>query len=95
MDFKAWGKLKKKYKRKNAFRDFELYFEEKYMEKLIENKSSLLYSEKITAKRLGIGYSTLKLLRRAKKISHVRVGRRVFYRLTDIENFISKSAVAI
>lgn len=65
------------------------------MENLIQNKNSLLYNEKITAKRLGLGYSTLKLLRRSGKISHVKIGRRVFYRLTDIENFISKSAVAI
>lgn len=63
------------------------------MENLTQNKGSVLYNEKITAKRLGLGYSTLRLLRQQGKISHVRIGRRVFYRLTDIENFISKSSI--
>jgi excisionase family DNA binding protein len=65
------------------------------MENIIQNKNAVLYNEKITAKRLGLGYSTLRLLRQQGKISHVRVGRRVFYRLTDIENFIARSAVAV
>jgi excisionase family DNA binding protein len=65
------------------------------MENVIQNKNAVLYNEKITAKRLGLGYSTLRLLRQQGKISHVRVGRRVFYRLTDIENFIARSAVAV
>lgn len=65
------------------------------MENLMQNKSSLLYNERITAKRLGLGYSTLKVLRQQGKISHVRIGRRVFYRLTDIENFITRSSVTV
>ena len=65
------------------------------MENVIQNKNAVLYNEKITAKRLGLGYSTLRLLRQQGKISHVRVGRRIFYRLTDIENFINRSAVAV
>ena len=60
-----------------------------------ENKNSLLFDEPITAKRLGIGHSTLKLLRREGKISHVRIGRRVFYRLADIEAFVTKRVITI
>jgi hypothetical protein len=65
------------------------------MENLVQNKSSLLYNERITAKRLGLGYSTLKVLRQQGKISHVRIGRRVFYRMTDIENFITRNSVTV
>jgi hypothetical protein len=60
-----------------------------------KTKDSLLFDEPTTAKRLGIGYSTLKLLRKGEKISHVRIGRRVFYRLADVENFIVKREVAV
>jgi hypothetical protein len=59
------------------------------------NKDSLLYDEPMSAKRLGIGHSTLKLLRQGGKISHVRIGRRVFYRISQIEAFIASRQVTI
>jgi hypothetical protein len=60
-----------------------------------ENKDSLLFDEPMSAKRLGIGHSTLKLLRQGGKISHVRIGRRVFYRISQIEAFIASRQVTI
>ncbi len=63
------------------------------MDTLKENKDSLLFDEGVTAKRLGIGHSTLKLLRQGGKITFVRIGRRILYRLSDIENFIARNGV--
>ncbi len=65
------------------------------MNSVRENKDSLLLDEPMTAKRLGIGHSTLKLLRQGGKISHVRIGRRVFYRISQIEAFIASRQVTI
>ncbi len=86
-------KLLRRARKKQAFVDLCFLLETKIMDTLTKNKDSLLYNEKITAKRLGIGYSTLKVLRRDKRINHVRIGRRVFYRLFEIEAFISRNAV--
>jgi hypothetical protein len=72
---------------------------ERNLEKLKANvgttKDSLLFDEPTTAKRLGIGYSTLKLLRQGGKISHIRIGKRVFYRLIDVEKFIAGREVVV
>jgi excisionase family DNA binding protein len=76
-----------------ALMELERNLEVVKMNTLKENNDSLLFDEPMTAKRLGIGYSTLKLLRQGGKISYVRVGRRVFYRLSDVEKFIAKRAV--
>jgi DNA-binding transcriptional ArsR family regulator len=65
------------------------------MNSVKENKDSLLFDEPMTSKRLGIEYSTLKLLRKGGLISDVRIGRRIFYRLSDIENFISRREVEV
>ncbi len=76
-----------------ALMELERNLEVVKMNTLKENNDSLLFDEPMTAKRLGIGYSTLKLLRQGGKISYVRVGRRVFYRLSDVKKFIAKRAV--
>ncbi len=65
------------------------------MNSVKENKDSLLFDEPMTSKRLGIEYSTLKLLRKGGLISDVRIGQRIFYRLSDIENFISRREVEV
>jgi predicted DNA-binding transcriptional regulator AlpA len=59
-----------------------------------EIKNTIVLNEKQTAKRLGIGYSTLKLIRRKKGISHVKIGSRVGYTLKNIEQFIERNAVS-
>jgi excisionase family DNA binding protein len=76
-----------------ALLEIERNLEKIKMEALKENKDSLLFDEPVTAKRLGIGYSTLKLLRQGGKITFVKIGRRILYRLSDIEKFISKNGV--
>ncbi len=63
------------------------------VETLRENKDSLLFDEPVMAKRLGIGYSTLKLIRQGGKITFVKIGRRILYRLSDIEKFISEHGI--
>jgi hypothetical protein len=60
-----------------------------------ENKDSLLFDEPMTAKRLGIGHSTLKLIRQSGKISCVKIGRRILYRLSDIEAFIARRQITV
>lgn len=95
MEVNSWERLKKKYNKIHTLRAFESDLQEKSMQNLIENKNLLLYDEKITAKRLGISYGTLKLLRRNKKISHVRIGYRVFYTLKNIEDFVSKNEIQV
>jgi excisionase family DNA binding protein len=78
-----------------ALLEIERNLEKIKMETLKENKDSLLFDEPMAAKRLGIGYSTLKLLRQNGKITFVRIGRRKLYRVSDLEKFISKNAVAV
>jgi hypothetical protein len=95
MEVYNWERLRKKYNKINTLKLFESNLQEKSMQNLIENRNLLLYDEKITAKRLGISYGTLKLLRRDRKISHVRIGYRVFYTLKNIENFITKNEVQV
>lgn len=90
-----WERLRRKYKKIDALKEFGRYMEKVKMDIITENKNSMLYDEQTTAKRLSVGHSTLKLLRRNGQISHVRIGRRVFYRLKDIENFITKSAINV
>ncbi len=76
-----------------ALLEIERNLEKIKMEVLKENKDSLLFDEPVTAKRLGIGYSTLKLIRQSGKITFVKIGRRILYRLSDIENFIARNGV--
>jgi hypothetical protein len=78
-----------------ALLELERNLEMVKMNTIKENNNSLLFDEPMTAKRLGIGHSTLKLLRQGGKISHVRIGRRVFYRLSDVEAFIAKNGVKV
>ncbi len=78
-----------------ALLEIERNLEKIKMEVLKENKDSLLFDEPVTAKRLGIGYSTLKLLRQNGKITFVKIGRRILYRLSDIEKFISEHGVTV
>ncbi len=95
MEIKNWEKIKKKYKKINLLKQFENDLEQTMMNNLLENRNTILYDEKTTAKRLSIGYSTLKLLRRNGEISFVRIGKnRVRYTLRNIEQFIEKSAVS-
>jgi excisionase family DNA binding protein len=58
-------------------------------------KNTILLTEKETAKRLSLGYSTLKRYRHAKMINFVRVGSRIAYRLSDLTTFIEKNAVEV
>ncbi len=58
-----------------------------------EIKNTIVLNEKQAAKRLGIGYSTLKLIRRKKGISHVKIGSRIGYTLKNIEAFIARNSV--
>lgn len=64
------------------------------MEKNTESyRNTIILNEKETAKRLSVGYSTLKRYRAEKKISHIRFGHRVGYTLKNITDFIEKNAV--
>lgn len=45
----------------------------------------ILISKKKTAKRLGISVGTLDMLRRRGEIEGVRLGKRVLFRIEDVE----------
>ncbi len=95
MEIKNWQKIKNKYRKINLLKQFENDLEQTMINNLLENKNTILFDEKTTAKRLSIGYSTLKLIRRNGGINFVRIGKnRVRYTLKNIEQFIEKSAVS-
>jgi hypothetical protein len=58
-----------------------------------EIENTIVLNERQAAKRLSIGYSSLKKLRLERKISHIRIGSRVGYTLKNIEAFIARNSV--
>ncbi len=59
-----------------------------------QNKNTIILTEKQAAKRLSLGYSTLKRFRGEKRINFVRIGNhRIGYTLKNLENFIKRNAV--
>jgi hypothetical protein len=55
--------------------------------------NTIVLNERQAAKRLSIGYSTLKKMRLERKISHIRIGSRVGYKLKNLTDFIEKNSV--
>jgi hypothetical protein len=87
-----WEKLKKIYKKRNALKELEREMEQLKMEK-IKNSRTQLFSEKETAKVIGISYNKLRYLRQQKKISYCKIGCSIKYRLSQIEDFVNRSLV--
>lgn len=55
----------------------------------MENK----YTVKEAAKKMNIGYHSLRDLVKSKKISHTKIGKRVYISDDDIEQFYKKNRV--
>ncbi len=58
------------------------------------HRNTIILTERESAARLSIGYSTLKRWRHAKKIDFVRIGNhRIGYKLKNLTDFIDKNSV--
>jgi excisionase family DNA binding protein len=58
-----------------------------------QNQNTIILTEKQAAKRLSIGYSSLRKMRYEKRISFVKIGSRIGYTLKNIEAFIARNSV--
>ncbi len=86
-------KLIKKYRKIENLREIEIQKEKTIMEDIKTNDNFKLLDEKTASKILGISYSKLKWLRQNKRISCVRIGRSVRYKLTQLLRFIDNGII--
>jgi excisionase family DNA binding protein len=87
------AKLLKRLKKKDSLREIETEIRNKIMEDIKTSENFKLINEKSAAKILGISYSNLKHMRQQKRISCVRIGRSVRYKLTQLLRFIENGVI--
>jgi excisionase family DNA binding protein len=89
-----WEKLKRKYKKRDLLVTLERVVEEIKMEN-IKNLNIVLLSEKEASKILNVSYNKLRYLRQQGKISFVRVGASIKYRIEYLQSFLERNAVKV
>lgn len=57
------------------------------------NPRDPLYTRAEAMRRLGVGNNTLHRLTKERRLGHVRIGRRIYVRQSDIDAFIKANTV--
>lgn len=59
------------------------------------NKAKLCLSAAEVSERTGLSVSTIRTLTRRGEIPHIKVGRRILYPLTRIEDWLAQNTIGI
>jgi excisionase family DNA binding protein len=86
-------KYNKGYEKREALRNLGFLVENIIMETIESTENFKLLTEKEAAKVLKISYSKIKYLRGQGKISFVRIGYSVKYKLSQLQKFIELGTV--
>jgi excisionase family DNA binding protein len=78
----------KGYEKREALRNLGLLMEKITMEQIEKAENFKLLGEKQAAKVLQISYSKIKSLRKEGKISFVRIGYSVKYKISQLQKFV-------
>jgi excisionase family DNA binding protein len=78
----------KGYEKREALRNLGFLIEKKIMEQIETAENFKLVSEQQAARILQMSYSKIKYLRKQGKISFVRIGYSVRYKISQLQKFV-------